>query len=45
VVSVILQASDSNPGNALIPKAPQPTPIPTVTVYATPSATPSTNKG
>ena len=42
VVSVILQASDSNPGNALIPKAPQPTPIPTVTVYATPSPTNTT---
>ena len=44
VVSVILNASDSNPGNALIPKAPVPTPIPTVTVYATPSATPSPSK-
>ena len=44
VVSVILQAAESNPGNALIPKAPAPTPIPTVTVYATPSATPSPSK-
>ncbi len=44
VVSVILSASESNPGNALIPKAPVPTPIPTVTVYATPSATPSPSK-
>ena len=44
VVSVILKASDANPGNALIPKAPQPTPIPTVTVYATSSATPSPSK-
>jgi rod shape-determining protein MreC len=44
VVSVILKASESNPGNALIPKAPAPTPIPTVTVYATPSATPSPSK-
>ena len=42
VVSVILQASDSNPGDALIPKAPQPTPIPTVTVYASPSPTNTT---
>ena len=41
VVSVVLKASDSNPGNALIPKAPAPTPTPTVTVYATASATPS----
>ena len=44
VVSVILKASDANPGNALIPKAPQPTPIPTVTVYAASSATPSPSK-
>ena len=44
VVSVILSASDSNPGNALIPKAPAPTPIPTVTVYATPSASASPAK-
>jgi rod shape-determining protein MreC len=46
VVSVIISASESNPGNALIPKAPVPTPIPTVTIYATPSssATPSANK-
>lgn len=44
VVSVILSASDSNPGNSLIPKAPVPTPIPTVTVYATPSASPSPSK-
>lgn len=45
VVSVILKASESNPGNALIPKAPVPTPIPTVTVYATPSASASPTKG
>jgi len=44
VVSVILSASESNPGNALIPKAPLPTPIPTVTVYATPSASASPTK-
>ena len=44
VVSVILSASESNPGNALIPKAPVPTPIPTVTVYATPSASASPAK-
>ena len=44
VVSVILSASEANPGNALIPKAPAPTPIPTVTVYATPSASASPTK-
>ena len=44
VVSVILSASESNPGNALVPKAPLPTPIPTVTVYATPSASASPTK-
>jgi rod shape-determining protein MreC len=44
VVSVILKASESNPGNALIPKPPAPTPIPTVTIYATTSATPSPSK-
>ena len=44
VVSVILSASEANPGNALIPKAPAPTPIPTVTVYATPSASVSPTK-
>ena len=41
VVSVILKASESNPGNALVPKAPAPTPIPTVTIYANPSASAS----
>jgi len=46
VVSVILKASESNPGNALVPKAPVPTPIPTVTIYATPSesASPTNTK-
>jgi rod shape-determining protein MreC len=44
VVSVVISASESNPGNALIPKAPAPTPIPTVTVYASPSASPSPTK-
>ena len=46
VVSVILKASESNPGNALVPKAPAPTPIPTVTIYANPSASasPTNNK-
>ena len=44
VISVVLSASNNDPGNALIPKAPVPTPIPTVTVYATPSASPSPSK-
>ena len=37
VVSVVLSAGKSNPGDALVPAAPQPTPVPTVTIYATPS--------
>ena len=37
VVSVVLSAGKNNPGDALIPTAPQPTPVPTVTIYATPS--------
>ena len=37
VVSVVLSAGKNNPGDALIPAAPQPTPVPTVTIYATPS--------
>jgi rod shape-determining protein MreC len=37
VVSVVLSAGKNNPGDALVPAAPQPTPIPTVTIYATPS--------
>lgn len=41
VVSVVLSAGKNNPGDALVPAAPQPTPVPTVTVYATPSASAS----
>jgi rod shape-determining protein MreC len=41
VVSVVLSAGKNNPGDALIPAAPQPTPLPTVTIYATPSPTAS----
>ena len=41
VVSVVISAPDADPRNALVPKAPKPTPIPTVTVYATPSESPS----
>ena len=42
VVSVVLNAGKNNPGDALIPAAPQPSPMPTVTIYATPSPTAST---
>ncbi|NDA94701.1 MAG: rod shape-determining protein MreC [Actinobacteria bacterium] len=37
VVSVVLNAGKNNPGDALVPVAPQPTPVPTVTIYATPT--------
>jgi len=37
VVSVVLSAGKNNPGDALVPAAPQPTPVPTVTVFATPT--------
>jgi len=37
VVSVVLSAGKNNPGDALVPAGPQPTPVPTVTIYATPS--------
>jgi len=37
VVSVVLSAGKNNPGDALVPAAPQPSPVPTVTIYATPS--------
>jgi rod shape-determining protein MreC len=39
VVSVVLSAGKNNPGDALVPAAPQPTPVPTVTIYVTPSPT------
>jgi len=41
VLSVVLSAGKNNPGDALVPTAPQPKPVPTVTIYATPS--PSTS--
>jgi len=41
VVSVVLSAGKNNPGDALVPAGPQPTPVPTVTIYATPSPTTS----
>jgi rod shape-determining protein MreC len=40
VVSVVVGSPKSDPRDALVPKAPIPEPIPTVTVYATPSGTP-----
>jgi rod shape-determining protein MreC len=42
VVSVVLSAGKNNPGDALVPAAPQPTPVPTVTIYVTPSPTATT---
>jgi len=42
VVSVVLSAGKNNPGDALVPATPQPTPVPTVTIYATPSPTATT---
>jgi rod shape-determining protein MreC len=40
VVAVVVGSPKSDPRDALVPKAPIPEPIPTVTVYATPSGTP-----
>ena len=42
IVSVVLSAGKNNPGDALVPAASAPSPVPTVTVYATPSPTAST---
>ena len=41
VLSVVLSAGKNNPGDALVPAGPQPMPVPTVTIYATPSPTAS----
>jgi rod shape-determining protein MreC len=41
VLAVVVSASTSNPGDALVPPKPVPTPIPTVTVYVTPSPSPT----
>ena len=41
VVAVVLGGSGSNPGDALVPVKPRVTPIPTVTVFVTPSPTPT----
>jgi len=42
VVSVVLSAGKNNPGDALVPAAPQPTPVPRVTIFATPTPTATT---
>jgi len=42
VVSVVLSAGKNNPGDALVPVGPTSSPVPTVTIYATPSPTAST---
>ena len=42
IVSVVLSAGKNNPGDALVPAAPQPTPVPTVTIFATPTPTATT---
>jgi rod shape-determining protein MreC len=41
VLAVVIAASSTNPGDALVPPKPVPTPIPTVTVYVTPSPSPT----
>lgn len=41
VVAVVVGGPSSNPGDALVPKKPQVTPIPTVTVTVSPTPTPA----
>ena len=41
VVAIVLSGSGSNPGDTLVPVKPRVTPIPTVTVFVTPSPTPT----
>ena len=41
VVAVVLSGSTANPGDALVPVKPRVTPIPTVTVFVTPSPSPT----
>ena len=41
VVAVVVSAPKEDPRDALVPKAPVPTPVPTVTIYAQPSETPT----
>lgn len=40
IVAVVVAAPKSDPRDALVPRAPVPTPAPTVTVFATPSESP-----
>ena len=40
IVSVVVSAPSGDPRDALVPQAPRPTPVPTVTVYASPSESP-----
>jgi rod shape-determining protein MreC len=40
VVAVVVGAPEVDPRDALVPRAPAPTPVPTVTIYATPSESP-----
>jgi rod shape-determining protein MreC len=39
IVAVVVTAPKDDPRDALVPKAPVPTPVPTVTIYAQPSET------
>jgi len=41
VVAVVVGAPQADPRDALVPKAPVPTPVPTVTIYAQPSESPT----
>ena len=41
VVAVVVGGSESNPGDALVPVKPRVTPIPTVTIFVTPSPSPT----
>ncbi len=41
VVAVVVGAPKSDPRDALVPRAPVPTPVPTVTIFATPSESPT----
>jgi rod shape-determining protein MreC len=41
VVAVVVGAPKTDPRDALVPRAPAPTPVPTVTIYARPSESPT----
>lgn len=43
VVSVVVKAPSADPRDSLVPAKPVPTPIPTVTIFITPSASPTTS--